>query len=261
MEEKLIKNESIIQDMAIVYIVNEKPGFEFIYFDATKNIVETKSVAIDPSQIANGLPLHTMNLNNLLNPYIPSNVKQATVLLDSSNIYKTTFVFPKVNFFKTMKLYANELKSTQGDAKDKYKTIMQEYKGHSSNIFYTYFIPTNLNVFAIKLTRTLGLKLKGIDLYANWLLANLKESVPGDVMYLYAHEDRYTLIASFGGVLSSYVTFDKDEKQIDANVYGYGMKHIYELEKVGVDCVYTNDEKATCNILEAKYMPIEIKGK
>ena len=116
-------------------------------------------------------------------------------------------------------------------------------------------------MFAIKLTRTLGLKLKSVDLYANWLLANIKESISGDVMYLYAHEERYTFIASFGGILSSYITFDKDEKQIDSNVYGYGMKHIYELEKVGVDCVYTNDEKTKCSIIDAKYMPIEIKGK
>ena len=121
---------------------------------------------------------NVFNIPDLAPEYKPQKEEMHTVnmLRDClSGVDVGIVVFPKVNFFKTMKLYANELKSTQGDAKDKYKTIMQEYKGHSSNIFYTYFIPTNLNVFAIKLTRTLGLKLKGVDLDGNCLIENIKE--------------------------------------------------------------------------------------
>ena len=244
--------------LIIVYSNTQKPGFELMYFNAQKQHLGTTKVALDVNQIANGLPLQTIDFNALLKPSIPPQIKSVKILLDSDEIFKSTSAYPKLNMFKLSALYGQELKTLLQEGKEKIKIETQKYKDNLGTIFYTYCTPQKLNNFAIKLARSLNLKLEAVELYAKHLQKSIKKSISGDYIYLYRHEDQITLVVSYGGILSGYSTFD-GEKVVDGEIYAYGIKHFYELEKIKLDKAYTNMEGIKCNVIELEELDIKME--
>ena len=96
--------------LIIVYSNTQKPGFELMYFDAQKKMIGLKKIALETNQISQGLPLQTIDLNALLRPAIPAQIKSIKILLDSDEIFKATNAYPKVSWFRMSGLYAQDLR-------------------------------------------------------------------------------------------------------------------------------------------------------
>ena len=251
-------NFNEVSAIIIAYSNTQKPGFELIYFNAQKTMIGLKKVPLEANQIAKGLPLHSIDFNALLKPYIPPQIKSVKILLDSDEIVKATNAYPKVNYFRLTSLYAQDLKLMLQEGKEKYKPETQKFKDSLGTIFYTYLIPQSLSNFAIKLARSLNLKLTSVEMYAKHILKSIKRAIPQDCIYLYKHEDLITLIVSYGGILSGYTTFD-NETILDGKVYSYGIKHFYELEKIKLDKAYTNIDDAKCNVINLEKIDIQME--
>lgn len=245
--------------VVIVYSNTAKPGFEIIYFNAQKKEIGFKKIKLDADQIVDGLPIPTLNLESMLKQYIPSQVKSVDILLDSDNIFKVTNVYPKINFFKLAQVYSQDMKEAHGDIKDKFKSFSQQYKNYIGIIIYTYFIPEHLYNFGIKLARSLNIKLGKIDLYAKFIMQNVHKTYGGDFIYLYGHEDQITLVVSYGGMLSGFVTFDGTNKdKVDEMIHCYGIKHFYELEKTSIRTAFTNIDELSSKVIAIEKKELQL---
>lgn len=244
--------------LIIVYSNTQKPGFELMYFDAQKKMIGLKKIALETNQISQGLPLQTIDLNALLRPALPAQIKSVKILLDSDEIFKATNAYPKVSWFRLSGLYAQDLRLMQQEGKEKYKTETEKYKDNLGAVFYTYFIPQRLSNFAIKLARSLNLKLEGVELYAKHLLKGIKKLITDDCIYLYKHEDQITLVVSYGGILSGNITFGLDTN-IEGPLYSYGIKHFYELEKIKLNKAYTNIDGLSSSLINIEKLDINME--
>lgn len=252
------KDNERTNSLIIVYNNTDCPGFEFLHFNNQHLLIKNEKVKLDDDQLVGGLPLPTLNLDSLLKPYIPENIRNVTILLDSEQVYKLTNAYPKINRFKLKSLYQRDIKLMQGNTKEKVRSIIQEYHNNLGTIIYTYVIPNDLYNFAFKLGNTLNLKVDNVDYFGYFLFKNLRKQIDGNFIYAYGHNDSITLVISYSNVLSGVASFKKDDKALNRNVYGVGMKHFYELEKEPIEKLLTNITDIKCDVLPLEVADINL---
>ncbi len=256
--EEPIEEPHTPKHLSIVYRDKAKPGFELLFFDENNSYLSSEYVNLDQNQIENGLPLPTINLQELFEPYIDKKIKSASVLLDSSKVLKVTNAYPKMSHYKILKMYQKDMKENYQDIKEKHRTYIQEYKHNMGTIIYTYLIPNHIYNYALRLTRHLGLKLEKVDLYQKFLLSNLLTKYNENLIYLHESNDSISMVISYGGILTGSSTFPNTKDSINRNIFGIAMKHFYELEQTHISKFYTNSSSLDSEVLEKELIEMSL---
>ena len=165
------------------------------------------------------------------------------LLVSCDRIFKTTNAFPKMNRFKLLQLYSQEINQSIPDYKEKYTTSISLYNSPSNSIYYTYFIPIEIVNYFNKVAKAIKSRCSGIEIYSHYLFESLAEHIKDDFVLHYANEEFSSVILSYDGVFTTYYNTSNDEDEIMNKYVSFISKHLLELEKRDVLNFYSNKKE------------------
>ncbi len=176
------------------------------------------------------------------------------LIVSSDKVFKTTNAYPKMNKFKLIQLYNQEINQSVPNYKDKYTTSLSIYNGVSGSIYYTYFIPIEILYFFNKIAKAIKSRCSGIELYSHFLFKSVSEVIKDDFVLHYANDVFSTVMLSYNGVFTTYYNALNDEKEIMTKYVSYISKHLLELEKKDTSNFYSNKKELV------KFMGEDVKN-
>ena len=165
------------------------------------------------------------------------------LIVSNDRVFKTTNAYPKMNKFKMLQLYSQEINQSVPGYKDKYSTSISAYNGEQSSIYYTYFIPIEILNYFNKIAKSIKSRCTGVELYSHYIFKSVSEHIKDDFVLHYANDVFSTVILSYNGVFTTYYNALNDEQEIRTKYVSFISKHLLELEKKDTNNFYSNNKE------------------
>lgn len=165
------------------------------------------------------------------------------LVVSSDRIFKTTNAYPKMNKFKMLQLYSQEINQSVPGYKDKYSTSISVYNGEQSSIYYTYFIPIEIIQYFNKIAKSIKSRCAGVEIYSHFIFKSVSEHIKDDFVLHYSNDVFSSVILSYNGVFTTYFNAINDEQEIMTKYVSYISKHLLELEKKDTSNFYSNNKE------------------
>ena len=165
------------------------------------------------------------------------------LIVSNDRVFKTTNAYPKMNKFKMLQLYSQEINQSVPGYKDKYSTSISVYNGEQSSIYYTYFIPIEILNYFNKIAKSIKSRCTGIELYSHYIFKSVSEHIKDDFVLHYANDVFSSVILSYNGVFTTYYNALNDEQEIRTKYVSFISKHLLELEKRDTNNFYSNNKE------------------
>lgn len=231
---ELIKVGKNKNKLVIVYSDIVKEYIDLFYYGENK-LINKKTLDLHTYKYKNGETTFVNEVTKVIKTNFP-NASELYLVLNSKDVFKNVITIPKSSKFTSLKMYLKEFKLDYPDIKNKYKVYKTVHQFYLGNIYSAYFIPTNLIDSFKKVASFLKLKLRKIDLLANYLLINNNEINHKNVVHLYYENDNGVLILERNNFILTFTSFKfKTLEDLNANFMTIISKHELELEKLKLD--------------------------
>lgn len=239
-----MEKKAKIKRKAILFYNDVGTPFVRVFIYENDARAEEKEFDLPPYRLEGGVIKNEEALASDLKAAFPP-LDELYLVLSLGETFKGVTSLPKMNVLKAYSLLRKDLKDSFPDYKKNYLTFTSASRHPLGTIYYTYFIPLKVVECFRKVTASLGVKLKGVDLYSHYLATLAGEKEEKGTAYIAYEKGVATLALTYGPAFVSGASLScASETELNKNILAYLSRHEMELEKRPIEQIFAFGDAA-----------------